>query len=200
MKPLLAALLLATASAPALAIDPPATVLQNTVEQDGLLPVHVDRRGGRIICCRCRRPTRTGFRGASSMSPRSRPGSARRRSGWTAAFQRLAAARLPPGRAQDRRRDRKSALPRHRPGRRRAGGRAPQLRLFDDLDGRYRRRDAGRAAARRHLLLPHPRRPQHRPRAPASRTMATSGWCRSSASPTSISSTSSRAISSWRAG
>ena len=49
MKPLLPALLLACAATPALAIDPPATVLQNTVEQDGLLPVHVDRRGGRIL-------------------------------------------------------------------------------------------------------------------------------------------------------
>src|SRR4051812_22307907 len=48
MKLHLAALLLA-AAAPALAIDPPATVLQNTVLQDGLLPVHVDRRGGRIL-------------------------------------------------------------------------------------------------------------------------------------------------------
>ncbi|HEV2818772.1 MAG TPA: zinc-dependent metalloprotease [Allosphingosinicella sp.] len=48
MKHLLAALLLA-AAAPALAIDPPATVLQNTVVQDGLLPVHVDARGGRIL-------------------------------------------------------------------------------------------------------------------------------------------------------
>src|SRR6478672_9151968 len=49
MKLLLAALLLATASAPALAVDPPASVLENTVEQDGLLPVFVDRRGGRIL-------------------------------------------------------------------------------------------------------------------------------------------------------
>src|SRR4029077_3275994 len=49
MKLLLSALLLATASTPALAIDPPATALQNTVEQDGLVPVHVDRRGGRIL-------------------------------------------------------------------------------------------------------------------------------------------------------
>ena len=52
MKLPLAALLLAT-SAPVLAIDPPAgppaNPLQNTVEQDGLLPVHVDRRGGRIL-------------------------------------------------------------------------------------------------------------------------------------------------------
>jgi len=48
MKHLLAALLLA-AAAPALALDPPATVLQNTVAQNGLLPVHVDARGGRIL-------------------------------------------------------------------------------------------------------------------------------------------------------
>jgi len=48
MKPLLAALLLA-AAAPALALDPPAQVLQNTVAQQGLLPVHVDARGGRIL-------------------------------------------------------------------------------------------------------------------------------------------------------
>ncbi|HEY5713198.1 MAG TPA: zinc-dependent metalloprotease [Allosphingosinicella sp.] len=49
MKLRLACLLLAAASVPALAIDPPATVLQGTTEQDGLLPVHVDRRGGRIL-------------------------------------------------------------------------------------------------------------------------------------------------------
>jgi len=48
MKLALAALLLA-AAAPALALDPPATVLQNTVAQQGLLPVHVDARGGRIL-------------------------------------------------------------------------------------------------------------------------------------------------------
>ena len=48
MKALLASLLLAGA-APAFAIDPPATVLQNTVAQQGLLPVHVDARGGRIL-------------------------------------------------------------------------------------------------------------------------------------------------------
>jgi hypothetical protein len=48
MKLALAALLLATA-APALAIDPPAQVLQGTVAQQGLLPVHVDARGGRIL-------------------------------------------------------------------------------------------------------------------------------------------------------
>ena len=48
MKLALAALLLA-AAAPALAVDPPATVLQNTVAQTGLLPVHVDARAGRII-------------------------------------------------------------------------------------------------------------------------------------------------------
>src|SRR3954471_2462961 len=49
MRILLPSLLLASASVPALAVDPPATILQNTVEQDGLLPVHVDRRGGRIL-------------------------------------------------------------------------------------------------------------------------------------------------------
>ncbi|MEA3029041.1 MAG: hypothetical protein QOG13_366 [Sphingomonadales bacterium] len=54
MKLRLAALLLATASVPALAADPPApaqpaTILQNTVRRDGLLPVHVDARGGRIL-------------------------------------------------------------------------------------------------------------------------------------------------------
>jgi len=48
MKPLLAALLLLSAT-PALAIDPPAQVLQGTVAQDGLVPVHVDRRQGRIL-------------------------------------------------------------------------------------------------------------------------------------------------------
>ena len=35
--------------APALALATPQEVLQNTVRQDGLLPVHVDRDGGRII-------------------------------------------------------------------------------------------------------------------------------------------------------
>jgi Met-zincin/Domain of unknown function (DUF5117) len=49
MKLALVALLLAAAAAPALALDPPAQVLQNTVAQQGLLPVHVDARGGRIL-------------------------------------------------------------------------------------------------------------------------------------------------------
>ena len=48
MKLRLAALILA-AAAPALAVDPPAQVLQGTLAQDGLVPVHVDRRGGRIL-------------------------------------------------------------------------------------------------------------------------------------------------------
>ncbi|HEY0625594.1 MAG TPA: zinc-dependent metalloprotease [Allosphingosinicella sp.] len=49
------ALLLATASAPALALQaasPPASaakVLENTTAQTGLLPVHVDNKGGRIL-------------------------------------------------------------------------------------------------------------------------------------------------------
>src|ERR1044072_9531854 len=51
MKHFLAALLLA-AAAPALALDPPATVLQGTTAQNGLLPVHVDARGGRILLWR----------------------------------------------------------------------------------------------------------------------------------------------------
>ncbi|MGQ0588250.1 MAG: zinc-dependent metalloprotease [Sphingosinicella sp.] len=42
-------LLLALLSAPALAIDPPAQVLQGTSAQSGLLTVHVDRRQGRIL-------------------------------------------------------------------------------------------------------------------------------------------------------
>lgn len=42
-------LLLLAAATPALAIDPPAQVLQGTVAQSGLLPVHVDARGGRIL-------------------------------------------------------------------------------------------------------------------------------------------------------
>ena len=41
--------LLLALAAPAYAIDPPAQVLQGTVAQDGLLPVHVDTRGGRIL-------------------------------------------------------------------------------------------------------------------------------------------------------
>src|SRR3954469_10590953 len=49
MKLHVAALLLVGLTAPALAVDPPASALQNTSEQDGLLPVHVDRRGGRIL-------------------------------------------------------------------------------------------------------------------------------------------------------
>jgi len=48
MKLRIAALLLA-AAAPALAADPPAQPLRNTVLQEGLLPVHVDRNGGRIL-------------------------------------------------------------------------------------------------------------------------------------------------------
>ncbi len=51
MKLRLACLLLATAMpvAQALAIDPPAQVLAGTTAQEGLLPVHVDRRRGRIL-------------------------------------------------------------------------------------------------------------------------------------------------------
>src|SRR4051812_28574046 len=51
MKLRLAFLLLGALSVPGFAADPapPATVLQNTVRQDGLLPVHVDSRGGRIL-------------------------------------------------------------------------------------------------------------------------------------------------------
>ena len=45
----LAVPLLLALSAPALAVDPPAQVLQGTTAQDGLLPVHVDRRQGRIL-------------------------------------------------------------------------------------------------------------------------------------------------------
>src|ERR1044072_6763442 len=45
MKHFLAALLLA-AAAPAFALDPPATVLQGTAAQQGLLPVHVDAPRG----------------------------------------------------------------------------------------------------------------------------------------------------------
>ncbi|HEV7660178.1 MAG TPA: zinc-dependent metalloprotease [Allosphingosinicella sp.] len=48
MKLLLASLLLLAAT-PAVAIDPPAQVLQGTTLADGLLPVHVDRRQGRIL-------------------------------------------------------------------------------------------------------------------------------------------------------
>ncbi|TMJ19587.1 MAG: DUF5117 domain-containing protein [Alphaproteobacteria bacterium] len=49
MKLRLAVLLLAAAAAPAFAIDPPAQVLAGTTAEEGLLPVHVDRGGGRII-------------------------------------------------------------------------------------------------------------------------------------------------------
>ena len=42
-------ILLAGASAPALAAEPAATSLQGTVMQAGLLPVHVDNKGGRIL-------------------------------------------------------------------------------------------------------------------------------------------------------
>lgn len=41
--------LLLALSAPAFALDPPAQVLAGTTAQQGLLPVHVDRRGGRIL-------------------------------------------------------------------------------------------------------------------------------------------------------
>ena len=43
---LLASTLLAS---PALAIDPPAKVLEGTSAQSGLIPLNVDRKGGRII-------------------------------------------------------------------------------------------------------------------------------------------------------
>jgi Met-zincin/Domain of unknown function (DUF5117) len=46
---LLALLLAAAAPMPALALDPPAQVLAGTSLEDGLLPVHVDRRAGRIL-------------------------------------------------------------------------------------------------------------------------------------------------------
>jgi hypothetical protein len=49
MKLRLAVLLLAAAAAPALAIDPSPQVLAGTTRQEGLLPVHVDARGGRIL-------------------------------------------------------------------------------------------------------------------------------------------------------
>jgi Met-zincin/Domain of unknown function (DUF5117) len=49
MKLRLAILLFAAVSAPALAIDSPAQVLQDTTARQGLLPVHVDARGGRIL-------------------------------------------------------------------------------------------------------------------------------------------------------
>jgi len=49
MKLRLALLLAAAAPLPALAIDPPAQVLAGTSAQTGLLPVHVDRRQGRIL-------------------------------------------------------------------------------------------------------------------------------------------------------
>jgi hypothetical protein len=49
MKIRLAALLLAAAAMPAAALDPPAQVLAGTSLEAGLLPVHVDRRGGRIL-------------------------------------------------------------------------------------------------------------------------------------------------------
>lgn len=47
----IAALLLASTllAAPALAIDPPAKVLEGTTAQPGLIPLNVDRKGGRII-------------------------------------------------------------------------------------------------------------------------------------------------------
>jgi hypothetical protein len=45
----LAALLLAALPAPVFALDPPAPPLAGTTLQDGLLPVHVDARGGRIL-------------------------------------------------------------------------------------------------------------------------------------------------------
>ena len=46
---LLCLLLLALLPGPALAIDPPAQVLQGTRAHSGLLNVHVDRRQGRIL-------------------------------------------------------------------------------------------------------------------------------------------------------
>ena len=49
MKLRLAVLLLAAPATPAFAVDPPPPVLAGTTAQEGLLPVHVDRRGGRIL-------------------------------------------------------------------------------------------------------------------------------------------------------
>jgi hypothetical protein len=49
MKIRLAALLLAALPASVLALQPPAAPLAGTTLQDGLLPVHVDQRGGRIL-------------------------------------------------------------------------------------------------------------------------------------------------------
>ena len=92
-----------------------AQVLQGTVAQDGLLPVHVDARGGPHPAVAAGARRARGFRAASSMSPRSRPGSARRRSGSTARL--TSGSRLLVFRRVGRkiaRRDRKSALPRHR--------------------------------------------------------------------------------------
>ena len=143
--------------AAALAIDPPAQVLagHGRAARPAPGPCRPPRRAA--SCCRCRRPTRTAFPAASSMSPRSRPGSARRRSGSTAA---LPAARSSSSSAGSAARSSpRSRIPASAPpARRRAEqrGRARQLRLFDDLDGRRRRRDRRRPAAGRRRRLPRP--------------------------------------------
>ena len=49
MKTAMAAFLLATAATPALALDPPAKVLEGTAARAGLIPIAVDARGGRIV-------------------------------------------------------------------------------------------------------------------------------------------------------
>ena len=71
---------------PARAIDPaPPQVLPGTVRAGRPAPGPCRPPAGADPASRCRRPTRTGSPGASSTSPRWRPGWARRRSGSTAA-------------------------------------------------------------------------------------------------------------------
>ena len=123
--------------------------------------------GGRgASCCRCRRRTRRGSRAASSMSPRWRPGWARRRSGSTAALP--AARRILVFRRVGRKivaEIENPPLPRHRRARRpsRRGVRdsfAYSTIWMGDIAAETRRRPA----ARRRRRLPHPRRAWASPR------------------------------------
>ena len=140
-----------------------AQVLQGTVAQDGLLPVHVDRRQGRILLS-LPAPDAQGIAGrfVYVASLETGLGSApigldRGLAGGSKiiVFRRVGRKILAEVENSRFRSSRRHA--------RRAGRGARQLRLFDDLDGRHRRRDGRRPADRRRRELPHPRRDRHRP-------------------------------------
>ena len=151
---------------PALAIDPPRRqVLQGTVAQDGPAPGPCRPAAGADPAVAAGARRARGSPGASSMSPRWRPGWARRRSGSTAAWP--AARKILVFRRVGRKivaEVENQPLPRHRRHRRpsRPGVRdsfAYSTLWMGDIAAETRRRPA----ARRRRLLPHPRRDRHRP-------------------------------------